>query len=132
MDIKSVIMEKYGLDCIQAAAHGYDIIKQHQQLLDDGAYDDYDIWGSEPDALTWAVKETYNALCDSAKRRWLSRVTREQMMGMLNAMLVAPWCTAIEWLHGESMGVPQLMDAWNKANPDQTPIKYAPEEYWSM
>lgn len=132
MDIKSAIMEKHGSNCILAAQDGMGIIQDHQRALDNGEYDFAEGLYAFHTPFTWAVQDTYNALLQSAKNRWLSQVTREQMMGMLNAMLVAPWYTAIEWLHGESMGVPQLMDAWNNANPDQTPIKYAPEEYWSM
>lgn len=127
MDIRSAIMEKYGSNCILAAGHGEAIIQQHQQLLDDGQYNDYELWGAAPDALSWAVQDAYNALLQSAKNRWLSQVTREQMMGMLNAMHAAHWGAAIEWLPGETMTEPLLMDAWNKANPDQEPIRRTPD-----
>lgn len=123
MDIRSAIMEKYGSNCILAAGHGEAIIQQHQQLLDDGQYNDYELWGAAPDALSWAVQDAYNALLQSAKNRWLSQVTREQMMGMLSAMHAAHWGVAIEWLPGETMTEPLLMAAWNKANPDQAPIQ---------
>ena len=127
MDIRSAIIEEHGSNCILAAGHGEAIIKQHQQLLDDGQYNDYELWGAAPDALSWAVQEAYNVLLQSAKNRWLSQVPREQMMGMLSAMHAAHWGVTIEWLPGEHMGIDHLIAAWNKANPDQDPIQRAPE-----
>lgn len=123
MDIKSVIMEKHGSNCILAAQDGMGIIQDHQRALDNGEYDFAEGLYAFHTPFTWAVQDTYNALLQSAKNRWLSQVPREQMMGMLSAMHAAHWGAAIEWLPGETMTEPLLMDAWNKANPDQDPIQ---------
>lgn len=123
MDIKSVIMEKHGSNCILAAQDGMGIIQDHQRALDNGEYDFAEGLYAFHTPFTWAVQDTYNALLQSAKNRWLSQVPREQMMGMLSAMHAAHWGAAIEWLPGETMTEPLLMDAWNKANPDQEPIQ---------
>lgn len=123
MDIKSVIMEKHGSNCILAAQDGMGIIQDHQRALDNGEYDFAEGLYSFHTPFSWAVQDTYNALLQSAKNRWLSQVPREQMMGMLSAMHAAHWGAAIEWLPGETMTEPLLMDAWNKANPDQDPIQ---------
>ena len=123
MDIKSVIMEKHGSNCILAAQDGMGIIQDHQRALDNGEYDFADGLYSFHTPFTWAVQDAYNVLLQSAQNRWLSQVTREQMMGTLNAMHAAHWGAAIEWLPGETMTEPLLMDAWNKANPDQEPIQ---------
>lgn len=123
MDIKSVIMKKHGSNCILAAQDGMGIIQDHQRALDNGEYDFAEGLYAFHTPFTWAVQDTYNALLQSAKNRWLSQVPREQMMGMLNAMHAAHWGAAIEWLPGETMTEPLLMDAWNKANPDQDPIQ---------
>lgn len=127
MDIRSAIIEKHGSNCILAAGHGEAIIQQHQQLLDNGEYDFAEGLYAFHTPFTWAVQEAYNVLLQSAKDRWLSQVTREQMMGMLRAMHAAHWGAAIEWLPGETMTEPLLMDAWNKANPDQEPIRRTPD-----
>lgn len=127
MDIRSAIIEKHGSNCILAAGHGEAIIQQHQQLLDNGEYDF--VAGLYPNytPLDAAVDGAYECLLKSARDRWLSQVPREQMMGMLNAMHAAHWGAAIEWLPGETMTEPLLMDAWNKANPDQEPIRRTPD-----
>jgi hypothetical protein len=127
MDIKSVIMEKHGSNCILAAQDGMGIIQDHQRALDNGEYDFAEGLYAFHTPFTWAVQDTYNTLLQSAKNRWLSQVTREQMMGMLSAMHAAHWGAAIEWLPGETMTEPLLMDAWNKANPDQEPIRRTPD-----
>lgn len=127
MDIKSVIMEKHGSNCILAAQDGMGIIQDHQRALDNGEYDFAEGLYAFHTPFTWAVQDTYNALLQSAKNRWLSQVTREQMMGMLSAMHAAHWGVTIEWLPGETMTEPLLMEAWNKANPDQEPIRRTPE-----
>lgn len=127
MDIRSAIIEKHGSNCILAAGHGEAIIKQYQQLLDNGEYDFVEGLYDFHTPFTWAVQEAYNVLLQSAKNRWLSQVTREQMMGMLSAMHAAHWGVAIQWLPGETMTEPLLMAAWNKANPDQDPIQRVPE-----
>lgn len=127
MDIKSVIMEKHGSNCILAAQDGMGIIQDHQRALDNGEYDFAEGLYAFHTPFTWAVQDTYNALLQSAKNRWLSQVPREQMMGMLSAMHAAHWGAAIEWLPGETMTEPLLMDAWNKANPDQDPIQRVSE-----
>lgn len=123
MDIRSAIIEEHGSNCILAAGHGEAIIQQHQQLLDNGEYDFAEGLYAFHTPFTWAVQDTYNTLLQSAKNRWLSQVPREQMMGMLSAMHAAHWGAAIEWLPGETMTEPLLMDAWNKANPEQDPIQ---------
>ena len=123
MDIKSVIMEKHGSNCILAAQDGMGIIQDHQRALDNGEYDFAEGLYAFHTPFTWAVQDAYNTLLQSAKNRWLSQVPREQMMGMLRAMHAAHWGAAIEWLPGETMTEPLLMDAWNKANPDQEPIQ---------
>ena len=123
MDIRSAIIEKHGSNCILAAGHGEAIIQQHQQLLDNGEYDFAEGLYAFHTPFTWAVQEAYNVLLQSAKNRWLSQVTREQMMGMLSAMHAAHWGVTIEWLPGEHMGIDHLIAAWNKANPDQDPIQ---------
>ena len=127
MDIKSVIMEKHGSNCILAAQDGMGIIQDHQRALDNGEYDFAEGLYAFHTPFTWAVQDAYNTLLQSAKNRWLSQVTREQMMGMLSAMHAAHWGAAIEWLPGETMTEPLLMDAWNKANPDQEPIRRTPD-----
>lgn len=127
MDIRSAIIEEHGSNCILAAGHGEAIIQQHQQMLDNGEYDFAEGLYAFHTPFTWAVQDAYNALLQSAKNRWLSQVTREQMMGTLNAMHAAHWGAAIEWLPGETMTEPLLMDAWNKANPDQEPIRRTPD-----
>lgn len=127
MDIKSAIMEEHGSDCILAAGNGMAIIDEHQRALDNGEYDFADGLYSFHTPFSWAVQDAYNVLLQSAQNRWLSQVTREQMMGTLNAMHAAHWGVTIEWLPGEHMGIDHLIAAWNKANPDQDPIQRVSE-----
>lgn len=127
MDIKSAIIEEHGSDCILAAGNGLAIIDEHQRALDNGEYDFVDGLYSFHTPFSWAVQDAYNVLLQSAKNRWLSQVSREQMMGMLSAMRAAHWGVTIEWLPGEHMGIDHLIADWNKANPDQDPIQRIPE-----
>lgn len=130
MDIKSAIMTKHGSNCILSAENGMAIIDEYQRLLDNGEYNCVEGLYPFHTPFTLAVQEAYNTLLQSAQKRWLSQVTREQMMGMLNAMYAAPLGVEIEWLPGETMTEPLLMDAWNKANPDQEPIRRVPD--WAI
>lgn len=128
MDIREIIIKQHGSNCIVALnGDAESIISEHQTALDTGKYsDDPRVYLYNQDAVQVAAQEAYNRIKHEVLSRWMRSVTREQMLGMLNALSMTMF-PSIEYLPGESISIMELSRAWNDANPSSPAISINPD-----
>lgn len=132
MNIEEIIRKNHGSNCILALRHlggaPDTIIQSGQDALDNGLYNDSitTMYFSDMAPEEIAAQDAYNKIKADVLCRWLKTVSREQMIGTLNTMSQIPMGGSIEYLPGESVSATLLMEEWNKANPEETPIGINP------
>lgn len=127
MNIHDAIRSRYGSNAdITLAIYGIsaaDICGKYQALYDSGAYANPMFAGTPEEA---AITDAYNELRKTVLNNWLSRVPRDAMIGTLTSLVALGDLATVSYLPDESLSYLSLMDAWNKANPDKTPISINP------
>ena len=78
------------------------------------------------DAAQVAAQEAYSRIKYEVLSRWMRSVTREQMLGMLNALSMTMF-PSIEYLPGEPISLMELARAWSSANPESPAISINPD-----
>ena len=128
MDIREIIIKEHGSNCIVALNGDAErIISEHQTALDTGKYsDDPRVYLFHQDAAQVAAQESYDRIKYEVLYRWMQSVTRDQMLGMLNALSMTMF-PSIEYLPGESISIMELSRAWNDANPSSPAISINPD-----
>ena len=128
MDIREIIIKEHGSNCIVALnGDAENIISEHQAMLDAGNYgNDPRVYLYNQDAAQVAAQEAYNRIKREVLSRWIRSVTREQMLGMLNALSMTMF-PSVEYLPGESISIMELSRAWNDANPSSPAISINPD-----
>ena len=125
MTVQEIIIRDHGSDCLLASgSEGEEIVKTYQGLLDSGAYSGQlakIFYGDTPPAEC-AAREAYRGLVDKVMERWLTNVSREEMLGTANCLAKISGGGFIEFLPGEKLWVVGLVAEWNKRNPDQETI----------
>lgn len=103
-----------------------DICDKYQALYDAGEYNNGIMSiGSTPEEMV--LRDAYNEIRKTVLTGWLSQVSRDNMLGMLNAMSPMGDLIWVTFLPGESIGIRELMCCWNEANPEERPIGVNPD-----
>lgn len=107
-----VILAGYGIDSTE-------IYNKYQALYESGAYNSF-LFGATPEDA--AVADAYNELRKTVLNGWMSRISRDTMLGMINGLSALGGFATGTYLPGESLYAMELMSAWNEANPNDKPI----------
>ena len=123
MTVTEIIRRDHGSNCfITLGVDADDVVKEYQSLVDNGQIQDHPYVWMGRDPVEVAANEAYNKMKSMVLTKWLRSVSREQMLGMVNALAQIVGGGRIEYLPGESIGAVALAEEWSKANPDSNPI----------
>ena len=99
----------------------------------DEAYSDGENWLAEMAGMTnedMANNEAYGLIQRDILHRWFAKIPRPVMLTLGNALLELP-CGKLEYIPGETLTARDAMDEWNKAHPDEEPLRIIGEGAWS-
>lgn len=124
MTVAEIIRRDHGSNCfISLQGDAEAVVSAYQALVDNGQMQEHPyVWTGHDDPVEVAANEAYNRMRDMVLIKWLRSVSREQMLGTVNALSQIMGGGSIEYLPGESIGPIALAKEWNKANPESDPI----------
>ena len=77
-----------------------------------------------------ANNEAYGLIQRDILHRWFAKIPRPVMLAMGNALLELPY-GKIEYIPGEALSARDAADAWNKAHPEEEPLRIIGGGAWS-
>ena len=77
-----------------------------------------------------ANNEAYGLIQRDILHRWFAKIPRPVMLTMGNALLELPY-GKIEYIPGETLSARDAADAWNKAHPEEEPLRIIGGGAWS-
>ena len=119
--IFDLLEQEHGSLCILTLSHlggnPGEIENKYQSAFESGLYDD-DMFSNGLSPEEMAARDAYQEICGEVLSRWMKSVSRDHMLGLLNALSVLP-CSFAQFLPGEELSPLRLLNAWNAEHPEE-------------